>query len=179
MQTKFNILFVLSTVIIVFQFCSKKGTVSTLTYSAINNAFGARIDPFNLSNYANQFRPGYITKDNTGSNPISDSKATLGRVLFYDKNLSIDNSISCGSCHRQEFAFSDTATSSRGVDGGTTGRHSMRLINSRFGTETKFFWDERAVSLEAQTTQPIKDHAEMGFSGVNGRPSISTLIKML
>jgi len=51
------------------------------------------------------------------------------------------------------------------VDNGRTGRHSMRLINARFSNEAKFFWDERAVTLEQQTTKPIQDHAEMGFSG--------------
>ena len=77
--------------------------------------------------------------------------------LFYDKNLSIDNSISCASCHQQAAAFGDLATVSTGVDG-VTGRHSMRLAYARFGNEDRFFWDERAPSLEAQTTQPIQDH---------------------
>ncbi|MBK8494898.1 MAG: cytochrome-c peroxidase [Chitinophagaceae bacterium] len=49
--------------------------------------------------------------------------------MFYDTNLSIDNSISCANCHKQQFAFSDTAIASSGVVGGSTGRHSMRLVN--------------------------------------------------
>lgn len=150
-----------------------------MLYPAINAQFGTKIDPNNLLNYANQPIPNYITKDNSGGNLINNAKATLGRVLFYDKSLSIDNSVSCGSCHKQEFAFSDTALVSSGVQGGMTSRHSMRLINTRFATEVKFFWDERAVSLEAQTTQPIQDHAEMGFSGQNGRPNINNLIAKL
>lgn len=145
-------------------------------YAAIKAAFGTNIDPDNLANYANQVKPAYINKDNTGPNNVTNAKATLGRVLFYDKNLSIDNSISCGSCHKQQFAFSDTAFSSRGVAGGQTARHSMRLINGRFAVERKFFWDERAATLEIQTTTPVKDHAEMGFSGTNGRPGISDLL---
>ncbi|MFZ1528834.1 MAG: cytochrome c peroxidase [Ferruginibacter sp.] len=148
-------------------------------YAAIKAAFGTNIDPSNLANYANQPVPGYITRDNTGSNPITNTRATLGRVLFYDKNLSIDNSISCASCHKQEFAFSDTAIASAGVAGGFTARHSMRLVNARFAAETKFFWDERAATLEEQTTKPIKDHAEMGFSGQNGRPGIASLLSKL
>lgn len=71
-------------------------------------------------NYANQPKPPYIVKENTGGNVITNAKATLGRVLFYDKNLSIDNSISCASCHKQEFAFGDTALVSKGVSGGVT-----------------------------------------------------------
>jgi len=93
----------------------------------------------------------------------------LGRVLFYDKNLSVNNTISCASCHKQEFAVGDTAVSSLGVDNGRTERHSMRLINTRYANEAKFFWNERAASLEAQVTMPIVDHLEMGFSGQTGR----------
>ena len=52
----------------------------------------------------------------------------------------------------------------------------MRLINARFAVETKFFWDERAATLEEQTTKPIQDHAEMGFSGLTGRPGIADLL---
>lgn len=156
--------------------CKKQKAV---TYVAVTNQFGTKIDLQNLLNYANQPVPAYITKDNSAGNSITNAKATLGRVLFYDKSLSIDNSVSCGSCHKQEFAFSDTALVSAGVQGGLTARHSMRLINTRFAEEVKFFWDERAASLEAQTTRPIQDHAEMGFSGLNGRPDINALITKL
>ena len=55
----------------------------------------------------------------------------------------------------------------------------MRLINARFARESKFFWNERAASLEAQTTQPIQDHAEMGYSGVDGAPDINDLLAKL
>lgn len=142
-------------------------------------AFGDHIDLNNLANYAAQQQPAYITKDNAAGQLMSDAKATLGRVLFYDKNLSIDNSVSCSSCHRQEFAFSDTALVSKGVEGGVTTRHSMRLVNARFSDEKKFFWNERAATLEAQTTQPMQDHAEMGFSGQNGRPGFNDLLNKL
>lgn len=155
-------------------------TVSTIdAYAAIKAFFGTEVDPLNLSNYANQGKPGYITRDNTGANSITNEKATIGRVLFYDKNLSINNSISCGSCHKQAFAFSDTALLSNGVLGGVTDRHSMRLINARFGEESRFFWDERAISLEAQTTQPIANHVEMGYSGQLGRDNFSALLAKL
>ncbi len=137
------------------------------------------LDLTNPADYANQSIPAYITKDNTtADNAITDLGATLGRVLFYDKRLSRDDSISCSSCHRQEKAFSDTAIASTGV-AGTTGRHSMRLVNPRFASEAKFFWDERASSLEVQATQPIHDHFEMGFSGTLGDPAFSDLVVKL
>jgi len=138
------------------------------------------IDLDNLFNYANQTVPDYITKDNTpNNNAIDDKVATLGRVLFYDKNLSNNNTIACASCHQQAFAFSDPLTLSVGLNGGETGRHSMRLINSRFAEEVRFFWDERANTLEDQVTQPIQDHVEMGFSGADGDPDFDDLINKL
>lgn len=132
----------------------------------------------NLYNYANQNIPSYIRKVNSGSNRITDKGATLGRVLFYDKNLSSNNTIACASCHQQANAFSDSNDVSSGVNG-STGRHSMRLVNNRFAVESKFFWDERAPSLEFQTTQPIQNHIEMGFSGTSGDQNISGLITKL
>ena len=138
------------------------------------------VDLDNLFDYENQSKPNYITKDNTPQNNAIDNKiATLGRVLFYDKNLSANNTIACASCHKQEKAFGDDAVQSIGLNGGLTGRHSMRLINSRFSDEQKFFWDERAVSLEDQTTKPIQDHVEMGFSGTNGDADFDDLIVKL
>lgn len=137
------------------------------------------VDLTALANYANQPIPPYITRNNTPvNNPITDAGATLGRVLFHDKRLSRNNIVSCSSCHIQARAFSDTAIASTGVNG-TTGRHAMRLINSRFATETHFFWDERALTLENQTTQPIRNLTEMGFSGTNGDPAFSDLVARL
>lgn len=166
--------------IVMLNACKKDEAVITPvpTSTAVEQTFQGKIDLSNLPNYANAAIPFYITKDNTGSNGITDKGALLGRVLFYDKNLSVNNSISCASCHQQKFAFSDPAIASVGVNG-LTGRHSMRLINARFGEEVKFFWDERANNLEEQTTKPIQDHNEMGYSGQNGDPSISNLITKL
>jgi cytochrome c peroxidase len=137
------------------------------------------VDLTDLANYANQPIPAYITRDNTpGNNPITDIGATLGRVLFYDKRLSKNDTVSCSSCHQQEHAFTDQDIASTGV-AGTTGRHSMRLINPRFSSERKFFWDERATSVEDQSTKPIQDHVEMGFSGADGDPTLANLITKL
>ncbi len=146
--------------------------------SILRNYFGTNINLDNLPNYANQDLPRYITKDNASDKTTSDEVAVLGRVLFYDKKLSTNNTIACASCHKQELGFTDDAIVSEGVNG-VTGRHSMRLINSRYTEESRYFWDERATSLEDQSTQPIKDHAEMGFSGVNGAPDFNDLITKL
>jgi cytochrome c peroxidase len=105
------------------------------------------------------------TADNTPTNnPITDHGATLGRVLFYDTRLSANNTTSCGSCHMQEFGFSDTARFSVGLNGERTKRHSMALGNARFYSSGRFFWDERAATLEEQVLMPIQDKVEMGMT---------------
>ena len=147
--------------------------------NAIIDKFAGRINLDSLDNYAAQTVPNYITKLNDGGNPISDTGATLGRVLFYDTALSIDDTISCSSCHTQSLGFSDSDVVSTGVEGGQTGRHSMRLINTQFANETNFFWDERASSHEDQESQPLQDANEHGFSGVGGRPGFADLVTKL
>lgn len=151
----------------------------TEPWTAIREEFGNTIDPENPEQYADQTQPAYITRDNTRGNAIDNEQATLGRVLFYDKQLSVDNSVSCSSCHQQQEAFGAQALSNDGVLGGKTARHTMRLINARFANEVRFFWDERAATLEDQTTRPIRDHAEMGFSGQDGRPDFSFVLSKL
>ena len=157
-------------------------TKALLLFSLLSIGANAQQKTLDLTapdNYADQPVPAYITKDNTPvDNAITDLGATLGRVLFYDKRLSRNNTVSCSSCHNQENAFGDTATASIGV-AGTTGRHSMRLVNARFSAEQKFFWDERATSAEDQATKPIQDHVEMGFSGTNGDPDFPDLVLKL
>ncbi|MEQ8238933.1 MAG: cytochrome-c peroxidase, partial [Cyclobacteriaceae bacterium] len=154
------------------------GSNDIIFATSAKQLFEGVIDFDNLPNYANQEVPNYINSDNTNGNEIIDEVAVLGRVLFYDKQLSSDNTIACASCHQQDFAFSDNEIASQGVNG-NTGRHSMRLINARFSQERRFFWDERATTLEEQTTMPIQDHFEMGYSGTDGDEDIHGLIAKL
>ncbi len=103
--------------------------------------------------------------DNTPvTNPTTNDGATLGRVLFYDKKLSANGTVACASCHKQNKGFTDEATLSLGFQGGTTGRHSMTLINARFYQRGRFFWDERAATLEEQVLMPFQDPVEMGMT---------------
>ncbi|HYE77146.1 MAG TPA: cytochrome c peroxidase [bacterium] len=126
-------------------------------------------------NYANQPLPPYYvdpavpgsaaSSDNTPpNNATTDLGATLGRVLFYDKRLSASNTVSCASCHQQASGFSDPAQFSTGHQGGLTGRHSMGLTNARFYDNGRFFWDERAATLEQQVLMPVQDAVEMGMT---------------
>jgi cytochrome c peroxidase len=161
------------------QACKKAADSSvTASYPAVQAAFGSNINLNSLENYASQVIPRYITKDNSGNDPVTNAGTTLGRVLFYDKSLSVSNTIACGSCHKQSMAFGDSVIQNTGVNGLTT-RHSMRLVNARFAQEVKFFWDKRAFSLEDQTTMPIQNHNEMGYSGLNGDQDINALITKL
>jgi cytochrome c peroxidase len=103
--------------------------------------------------------------DNTPrDNPVTDAGATLGRVLFYDKKLSKNDTVACASCHVQKHAFSDPEQFSTGFEGGKTKRHSMPLVNVRYHEPRAMFWDERAPSLEAQVLMPIQDKVEMGMT---------------
>lgn len=107
--------------------------------------------------------------DNTPlENPITNWGATLGRVLFYDTELSRNRTVSCASCHDQKYAFADPRKFSLGFNGGLTGRNSMSLANLRYSNVNDqrpgFFWDERAATLEDQVLMPIKDAVEMGMT---------------
>ncbi len=103
--------------------------------------------------------------DNTPvDNPTTNDGATLGRVLFYDTNLSSNRTVACASCHKQNAGFSDPSVLSSGFAGGFTRRHSMTLINARYYQRGFFFWDERAATLEAQTLMPFQDPVEMGLT---------------
>lgn len=133
-------------------------------------------------NYANQALPAYLASppiqgqlNTPADNPITDNGATLGRVLFYDKNLSINNTISCASCHKQQNAFSDPVAKSSGFNGGLTGRNSMSLIYAAYYPNGRFFWDQRAATLEEQSLMPIQDLVEMGMT----LPALETKLRNL
>lgn len=121
-------------------------------------------------NYANVELPAHFKTravrdlDNTPrDNPITDAGATLGRVLFYDTRLSSNNTIACASCHHQKNAFSDpTGRFSKGYEGKFTDRNAMPLVEARFYERGRFFWDERARTLEEQVLMPIQNKVEMG-----------------
>jgi cytochrome c peroxidase len=94
--------------------------------------------------------------------------ATLGRVLFYDQNLSINNSISCATCHKQVLGFADNAPLSKGFENRLTSRNSMPIQNlgSAFGF-TPLFWDGRENNLHQMVLKPIVNHVEMGINDLD------------
>ncbi len=121
---------------------------------------------------------GLSTIDQTSSDA---RKALLGRVLFYDSQLSATGETSCASCHKQEVAFSDDIDFSNGINGAVTKRNSIALgsvptfapVISGYGSsgdeqtarvegDVKFFWDERANTIKEQSEATIQDELEMG-----------------
>ncbi len=98
------------------------------------------------------------------TNPITDTGATLGRVLFYDTQLSASGTVSCASCHRAGVGFADDAAASKGFAGGDTARNAMSLAETRFYARGRMFWDERAATVEDQVLQPIQNDVEMGMT---------------
>ena len=133
------------------------------------------IDVARLDNYANPALPAYYDAtvaalDNTpNNNAINDRVATLGRVLFYDKRLSVNDTTACAACHQQANGFDDPKRFSTGFTGTAfTSAHAMRLGNIRYFRPGTMFWDKRAASLEAQVSQPIIHPIEMGFDATNG-----------
>ena len=101
--------------------------------------------------------------------PMDNDLLVLGRVLFYDKALSVDNSISCASCHVQSLAFADDKAFSDGVFGNVTDRNSISLatlktVSEVYGQTTgqpRLFWDERSSSTAVQILQTLLNQKEM------------------
>jgi cytochrome c peroxidase len=92
-------------------------------------------------------------------NPLTEEGIALGRKLFYDKRLSSNNTISCGSCHKQQFAFTDNRNFSLGVGDSIGVINAMPLFNLGWGQH--FFWDGRAGSLLEQAHDPVVNPLEM------------------
>ncbi len=94
-------------------------------------------------------------------NPTTEEGVYLGRLLFYDPQLSRTGTISCATCHRQERAFTDGLVKSIGVSGKPTARNAMSLVNLLWVRQ--LFWDGRSNSLEEQALIPMRHAGEMGM----------------
>ena len=93
-------------------------------------------------------------------NALTIQGVKLGRMIFYEEVLSLDNSQSCASCHNQLDGFSDTLKFSIGVEGLEGKRQAMPIFNMAWHTN-EFFWDGRAHLLRDQSLKPIEDPLEM------------------
>lgn len=90
-------------------------------------------------------------------------RATLGRVLFYDARLSANDQVACADCHHQKHGFADPSPKSEGFEGLETRRNSLMLTGGiEYYSVSRFFWDERAATVEEQIEMTLTDHIEMG-----------------
>jgi cytochrome c peroxidase len=155
----------------------KDGALDDRERAALREAFGG-VDvpmlPPRPDDYTSLRLPKHVDAaefaqgdNSTAQNVLTNEGAALGRVLFYDTQLSRNNTVSCAACHDQRAGFSDPKPFSVGFEGGRTSRNAMGLANLRYtnlkGARPGFFWDERAATLEAQVLMPIQDRIEMGL----------------
>jgi cytochrome c peroxidase len=113
-------------------------------------------DPTPYALNTGAFPPAPIAEDNK----LTVQGVLLGRMLFYEKELSGDGTMSCAGCHSQEFAFTDTARFSLGILGLRGKRQAMSTFNMAWNGNA-FFWDGRAHLLRDQALLPIQDTLEM------------------
>ncbi|MEL6140398.1 MAG: cytochrome c peroxidase, partial [Bacteroidota bacterium] len=138
----------------------------TVISSQLN--IGPNIDPFAIE------LPQHMARGSSRPQQVNAAKALLGRVLFYDNQLSATGETNCASCHLQEAAFSDVVDFSEGINGQRTKRNSLALaatpnFATSYGSSSivdndivDFFWDERASSIAEQSRETIENEIEMG-----------------
>jgi cytochrome c peroxidase len=90
------------------------------------------------------------------------AKIALGRQLFFDKRLSLDETIACASCHDPQKAFTDQLPKSKGINGQLSERNAPSILNAAF-LKTAMF-DAHLASLELQAIVPIQEPVEMGHN---------------
>ncbi len=95
-------------------------------------------------------------------NPLTREKVELGKLLFFDKRLSANDTIACASCHMPALAFTDGQPVSTGIHRQQGGRSAPTAINRAFSSAQ--FWDGRAPTLEAQSVGPFINPVEHGFA---------------
>lgn len=95
-------------------------------------------------------------------NPPTAAAIELGRQLYYDPVLSVDNSVSCATCHHPDYAFADGKSFSSGVRAQKGTRNSPTVLNTAYFNT--LFWDGRAATLEEQAAGPVQNPVEMGHT---------------
>ncbi|MDP8246325.1 MAG: cytochrome c peroxidase [Candidatus Hinthialibacter antarcticus] len=93
-------------------------------------------------------------------NPMTVEKVELGKMLYFDTRLSVDNTVSCASCHIPENGYAEPRATSKGIKEQIGGRNANPVLNSAYATS--MFWDGRMEHLEAQAAGPVENPIEMG-----------------
>ena len=105
--------------------------------------------------------PGVLEPIIPEDNPLTEGKVALGRTLYFDTRLSLDDTVSCATCHDPKFGFADGKKVAEGIRKKTGVRNSPTTLNTAF-LDTQF-WDGRALTLEAQAKGPLVNPVEMGM----------------
>jgi cytochrome c peroxidase len=95
-------------------------------------------------------------------NPPTAERVALGRLLYFDKRLSGDGTVSCATCHDPAHGFAEARATSAGIRGQVGARNAPTVLNRLFSKEQ--FWDGRAADLEEQAQGPIVNPIEMGMA---------------
>jgi len=109
---------------------------------------------------------GFPRPATPADNPMSAAKVELGRYLFYDKRISVNGKESCGSCHKQELAFTDGRARAEGTTGQIHPRSSLSLVNVAY--TPRLTWANPTLdSLEEQALTPMlsEEPVELGLKG--------------
>lgn len=146
-------------------FAAKQLTLPETTYNYKNISFPTSFQSDLFSNIDITGFPDPNGSQIHNIQPITDDGATLGRVLFYEKAMSINNAVACASCHLQSKAFADNKALSEGFAGKITPRNSMAIINPIFTKQ--FFWDSRVESANDLILEPVQNHIEMGMESID------------
>lgn len=117
------------------------------------------VSPVDTTPYVLELPPHFPYPDIPEDNQLTEARVTLGKKLFFEPALSVDSSITCGSCHKQSLAFADELPISPGVRGRLGFRNSPTLANLAY--LTKVNKDGGVPKLDIQALVPIEDHAEM------------------
>ena len=121
-----------------------------------------------IAAWAEKWRAEYYN-DGIGGEPVrpiaeqleyDEAKAELGRILYHDTRLSIDNTVSCASCHDLSTAGVDNKQYSEGVGGQLGGVNAPTVYNAVYNFVQ--FWDGRAATLALQAAGPPLNPVEMG-----------------
>lgn len=150
-----------------------KANATTLVYLLISVVFIAGCERCNdvpcdtpdcnpiATPYTLEIPPFFPPMDIPADNPLTVEGIALGRMLFWEKQLSADGSMSCGTCHMPEASFADPEPYSTGITGAIGKRNAMALIN--IGWSPSYFWDGRALTLEEQILEPVEHPDEMAL----------------
>lgn len=96
------------------------------------------------------------------SNPSSAAKVALGKLLFFEKRMSLDGTVSCATCHDPKKGWTDQRPTAIGVRQQLGHRNTPTVLNAAYH-ETQF-WDGRAHTMEDQAKEPIANPKEMGLT---------------